>query len=280
MEFIKSPIKWVGGKYEHLSKIIEHFPDISGDYIEPFLGGGAVLLAVLQHVKVCGTVRASDSNKHLINFWECLKSQPDLLIERIDYYVELYNAKYPQKPLTATQSEMYYHLRDVMNGFSSVVRSCLERAACFYIINQTCFRGLYRENSKRELNVSFGNYKHIRVDAEHLREVSKLIQRVVFHCWEFTIPLGCAGNNDFVYCDPPYMPEADGKGFVGYQKGGFDHDALFTALQETKAWRICSNSSGAREMYKECSVSIQWRVKRRITSKGAHKVASEVLYIW
>ena len=75
--YIKPIIKYVGGKSQIIKKIIENFPDKIKNYHELFLGGGSVLLALLQNIekdkiKVNGTINAYDINVTLINLYKNL----------------------------------------------------------------------------------------------------------------------------------------------------------------------------------------------------------------
>jgi len=75
---MKPFLKWVGGKQD----LVEHLgiPDeIQGDYVEPFVGGGSVLLHVLSTKKVKGKIRVSDTNKILIDTYKRVKESPEEL---------------------------------------------------------------------------------------------------------------------------------------------------------------------------------------------------------
>ena len=40
-------LKWIGGKTQIIENILDKFPSQIGNYHEPYLGGGSVLLTVL-----------------------------------------------------------------------------------------------------------------------------------------------------------------------------------------------------------------------------------------
>jgi len=70
-------LKWVGGKGQLLDKFSSFYPHelVSGDattYIEPFVGGGAVLFDVLQKFNIKRAIIV-DTNKELINCYRCIK---------------------------------------------------------------------------------------------------------------------------------------------------------------------------------------------------------------
>jgi DNA adenine methylase len=66
--YIKPLIKWVGGKTQIIDIIIKNFPNEINNYYELFLGGGSVLLALLQNnkIKINGSINVYDINETLI----------------------------------------------------------------------------------------------------------------------------------------------------------------------------------------------------------------------
>ena len=70
------PLKWHGGKYYLAAKIVAMMPPHQ-QYVEPFFGGGTVLLA--KDPANVGEI-VNDLNGHLTNFWRVL--QDDQLFAR------------------------------------------------------------------------------------------------------------------------------------------------------------------------------------------------------
>ena len=107
-------------------------------------------------------------------------------------------------------------------------------------MNKTWFRGVYREGPKG-FNVPFGNYKRPSIlDIEHIKNVSQLIQDVIFSECPFNESLTKIKANDFVYLDPPYAPEND-TSFVSYTSDGFNldsHKTLFDMCAEMKGKNV------------------------------------------
>ena len=68
---INPPLKWHGGKYYLATKIVELMPPHQ-QYVEPFFGGGSVLLA--KNAADVGEV-INDLNGHLTNFWRVLQDE-------------------------------------------------------------------------------------------------------------------------------------------------------------------------------------------------------------
>ena len=67
-------LKWIGNKQRFAHKIASFFPAHFNTYLEPFVGSGAVL-ATLAPERAIG----SDSFKPLIEIWQTLSRNPELL---------------------------------------------------------------------------------------------------------------------------------------------------------------------------------------------------------
>ena len=224
-------IKWAGGKQSlipQLSCCLPHDTNIS-TYIEPFLGGGAMLLFLLQERSDIKEVFVNDINYMLINTWKVVKTQPFLLLDELrqlsTYYLSLSEDK---------RSPFYYKKRNEFNN-SKITRETaannvfVKEAALFIFLNKTCFNGLWRVNKHGRFNVPFGKYNNPKIfDAENIINVSRLIQKVEFfsedyNCFLKSVFFDLKNHKEtFVYFDPPYRPLTKTAAFTGYTKGGFD----------------------------------------------------------
>ena len=240
---MKPFLKWVGGKTQIIDTILEMVPVTMKNYHEPFVGGGSVLLAVLA-ARVCqGTVYASDANEHLIKLYKDIQTDPETFLYDINSLIESYKllpdveggVRDPKSAEEITSRESYYYwTRKQFNKYRGSAR--------FLFLNKTCFRGVYREGP-HGFNVPFGHNKNPSiVSSDHIREVSKLIQGVVFtHC-SFQEALSRVEPGDFVYLDPPYAPVTV-TSFVGYTASGFSHhEELFKVCKELKGNWVMSNA--------------------------------------
>ncbi len=254
----KPLLKWVGGKSQLLPAVLAAFPRDMGDYYEPFVGGGAVLLGVLAEraagrITIDGAIHVSDLNPHLINFYKVVQTQPEPFITAVAALQSAYAAAPPlaegatpdRDPADATaaassQEAYYYWTRKRFNALAAPERTGPTAAALFYFLNRTCFRGVYREGP-RGFNVPFGHYRATQIlDAEHVRAVSSALvdAGVQFTVSDFSVPLAAAGGpQDHIYLDPPYLP-ITATSFTGYTADGFDaaqHEALFAAARAAGA---------------------------------------------
>lgn len=143
-------VKWVGGKTQLIEDIAHTLPsdflqrtDIT--YVEPFVGGGAVLFWILQQFPNIKKAVINDINPHLIATYRVVKQQPGELIKQLKVLQNEYI------PLGEEGRKNYYlNKRDIYNTSHL---SEVETAALFIFLNRTCFNGLYRVNSKGKFNV-------------------------------------------------------------------------------------------------------------------------------
>jgi len=289
-------LKWVGGKTQIIDTVINKFPLEMENYHELFLGGGSVLLAVLskqkeQKIKIKQKVYAYDINKPLINVYMNIQKNKDELFKYITKYMNEYDSIdgdiVNRKPLTIdegkTSKESYYYW--IRQLYNKIDKECVECSALFMILNKTCFRGMYREGPNG-YNVPFGHYKTTPtiITQSELGEISELIADVDFvHC-DFRESILKVKTGDFVYLDPPYVPEKDKKSFVGYNVDGFDlktHQSLFSEVlkfSEKNIHFLLSNSKVELvvDTFKDFFCE-DIRARRAINSKNPGATTTELL---
>lgn len=245
-------LKWVGGKSQILDKILGHFPSKMNSYHEIFLGGGSVLLALLSLQKrgsfqIEGDIYAYDLNPYLINVYHQIQTQPKKFYKSLSEYWNTYGNlsgtiinRQPQTLEEAKSSkESYYYW--VRNYFNQMDKLTPEGAAVFVFLNKTCFRGLYREGPQG-FNVPYGHYKKtpVMMTPSELENIHQLIQNVKFKRSPFQKSLSGLSKGDFIYLDPPYVPE-NPQSFVKYTHDGFNletHQELFRILKELHKQKI------------------------------------------
>lgn len=93
---VKPIIKWVGGKTQLIDKIFDLFPKEINNYYEPFIGGGSILLELLnrielKQIKLNGKIYVYDLNKNLINMYKTIQSNPSGLKIEINKILKEYN---------------------------------------------------------------------------------------------------------------------------------------------------------------------------------------------
>lgn len=222
-------VKWVGGKTQLLEDIKKALPrDLSQwenvTYVEPFVGGGAVLFWILQEYPNITRAVINDINSELICTYRVIQTDVETLI------VELGKLQAEYLPLDKEARKDYFMAQ--RERFNEADHTDIETAALFIFLNKTCFNGLYRVNSKGKFNVPHGRYANPKIcDKDTLRADSALLQRVEILCGDFAQTGRYAGHNALYYFDPPYRPLTDTAAFTSYCKDGFD-DAEQTRLRD------------------------------------------------
>jgi DNA adenine methylase len=216
-------VKWAGGKGQLLDQLDALLPsDFSQRedlvYVEPFVGGAAMLFHVLAKYPNIRRAVINDTNSELIATYRTIKTKPDELIELLSV---LQNEFLRCENMEARQ-DMYLKLREKFNLRKS---DELEMSSLFIFLNKTCFNGLYRVNSKGGFNVPFGKAKNPAIcDADNIRLLSKVLQKVTILNGDFADVVKSVRGRAFFYLDPPYRPLTQSAAFTAYAKGGFDDD--------------------------------------------------------
>ena len=153
---VKPFLKWAGGKGQLLERIAPYYPfsESINRYVEPFVGGGAVLCDVLNRYDL-EEIHINDLNGALINAYRTIRNQVHALLELL----ELLEREFISRD-TATRAAYYYAKRDEFNALNRTNASGPAPAALLIFLNRTCFNGLYRVNGRGEFNVPVGRYKN------------------------------------------------------------------------------------------------------------------------
>jgi DNA adenine methylase len=262
-------VKWAGGKKQLIEQFKPLFPEKIERYLEPFVGGGAVLFYVLKTYKP-KEVFIFDINEELINTYEVIRDDVKNLIKELKKLKKLHN------------KEHYYEIR----AENPKLLSKLTRASRFIYLNKTCFNGLYRVNSKGGFNVPMGKYKNPLIcPEEDLKIISKLLKNVKIINGDFEECLKYANKNSFVYFDPPYYPLKKSS-FTTYAKGNFldkEQEQLkevFSKLDKKGCKVMLSNSDAdfIKKLYKKYNINFV-KATRMINcdGKGRGKVNEVVV---
>ena len=254
-------------------------------YIEPFVGGGAVLFWILQEYPNITKAIINDINEELICTYRVIKSDVENLI------LELTRIQTEYLALDNVERKNYFLFQ--RNRFNEKNNSDVKTAALLIFLNRTCFNGLYRVNSKGKFNVPYGKYTNPKIcDEETLRADSAILQRVEVLCGDFAQTGKYAGDNVLYYFDPPYRPLTETSAFTSYAKNGFN-DAeqmrlcnFCEQIAKHKSLFVASNSDPQNvdnedyffdHLYKRFSIK-RVSAARMINSKGSGRgTISEIM---
>ncbi len=262
-------LKWAGGKRQLILQMYKYFPKNFNKYIEPFVGGGAVLFYLKPKFSII-----IDINKELINCYNVIKDNVKELIELLKTHKNEKNYYYKIRTLDRDKERF--------NKLSSI-----EKASRMIYLNRCCYNGLYRVNSKGQFNVPFGKYKNPNFcDEENLFAVSRALKDVEIIHGSFEICLEHAQEDDFVYFDPPYHPISRTSSFTSYTKENFGKDSqqklfdVFKKLDKRGCKLILSNSYNEyiQDLYKEYKI-ITLGARRAINCNAEKRGNIKVLLI-
>ena len=256
-------VKWAGGKRQLLDVLMKNLPPKFNTYVEPFVGGGALLFELIPKRAII-----SDTNYELINAYRVIRDNVEELIDSLKNHVN---------------DEGYYYRVRALNPSTLTP---VERASRFIYLNKTCYNGLYRENSRGEFNVPFGKYKNPKIcDEENLRVVSEFLRsadvQILYQDYKETCKL--AREGDFVYLDPPYHPISKTSSFTKYTREDFTQEdqielaQVFKDLDRKGCYVMLSNSNTEfiRDLYRDFEIielSANRSINCRAEGRGKEKV--------
>lgn len=217
-------IKWVGGKSQLIEQLDARLPADFGNwqnvtYIEPFVGGGAMLFYMLQQYPNIHHAIINDINSDLTVCYQTVRDLPELLIE------SLQDIEHTYLSLKTEEKRKDFFLAN-RTRYNKKSLQPIENTTLFFFLNRTCFNGLYRVNKSGAFNVPFGKYANpIICDADTILRDSALLQRVEILTGDFEQTFNYAKDNTFFYFDPPYRPLSNTSSFNDYTKDAFNDDA-------------------------------------------------------
>ncbi len=218
-------LKWAGGKRQLISEIEKRLPSEINEvetYVEPFIGGGALLFHMLENYNF-KQIHISDINLELVLCYRQLQSSVNDVISSLEKLVD----EFPST--TEERSDYFYKIRDLWNSNLDIESMTDEerssRVAQMIFLNKTCFNGLFRLNRSGKFNVPTGRYKNPSFpSAESLKEVNQALKGVIIHHASYEKCLEWVDDKSFVYFDPPYRPLSKTSSFISYSKGDFNDE--------------------------------------------------------
>lgn len=277
MKKLRPFVKWAGGKTQLLPAIRERMPKSYRRYIEPFLGGGALLLAT----RPCDAI-ASDSNPVLIQAYADIQEHPETVMEKTRHLDHMLQEKQTRED----QNACYQAIRARFNACLGKGSLNTTSTALFLFLNKHCFNGLYRMNQRGEFNAPFAYTARDSFTEEEILAVSGFLQetKVQLSCCDFGDTCRKAREGDFVFIDSPYAPIGEAKNFVSYTKAGFteaDHRRLAETVRNMAhrgAMVLVTNHDTPliRKLYEGFPIE-KVRVHRNISCDGRNRYGEEVL---
>lgn len=259
MKFVKSNLRWPGGKSKMMPFLEPFIPGRIDRYLEVFTGGGSVLLHMKQTRNI-RTVYANDIDANLINYYNAVKYDPVGLIREIMTIKKTYTAE--------TFTDVYKTI-DVATPSG------------FFVSNKTSFSGLGNSYSSSTYDSNFSNNT-----INNIYLIYKVIKNVTFLNLDFVdLDSEIEDIEDFfIYLDPPYFSNRDVGlyGEHGILHKGFDHAALcdwVNAHAERNRIMISYDDSAyIRELYKDYNIySFDFAYTMTNVSRDKCKIGKEII---
>jgi DNA adenine methylase len=245
------PLKIHGGKHYLASWVISHFPPHT-HYLEPFFGGGSVLLAK-DPVGTSETV--NDMNAHLINFWRVLRDPC------------LFNQLAMQATLTPFSEYEFWDAHSQLTSTNPVIRAC-----GFLVRNRQSRQGLERDYATPSRRTRRGMHEGVAAwlsAVDGLPEVHERIRRVEIRQMPAVEFIERYDHEDALfYCDPPYLPETRTvKDAYKHEMNADDHAVLLDALAAIRGKFVLSGYPS--ELYAKYEKHCGWsRAEKFIDNKA------------
>jgi DNA adenine methylase len=264
-------LKWAGAKRKLVGRLLDLLPVTGRRFFEPFVGSGVVFMNTRYPASLL-----SDSNQDIISLYSVLKVKHEEFIADCKRLFTTRN----------NAAERFYELREEFNTSRDPAR----RAAIFVYLNRHCFNGLCRYNNKGEFNTPFGRYDRVPYfPADEMLAFARKLRTAKLQTMDFRKALPQAGQDDVVYCDPPYEPLTATANFTSYAAGGFgqqdqrDLHALALEASERGAVVVISNHDTlfTQKLYSGASRLEEVLVSRTISCNGQNrKKARELIAVF
>ena len=211
MTTVKSPLNYIGGKSKILDQILPLFPEKIDNFVDLFAGGCNVGINVKAK-----RVHFNDNLTYLIEMYKVFQS------ERLSETIEHIEHRVQEFGLSLTNEDGYKRMRTLYNEEKNPLD--------LFVLIAYSFNHQIRFNGSHEFNNPFGRERScfnasMKSNLERfILELKESKTEFIFTniCFE-DFDLSFLSENDFVYCDPPYLITTgsynDGKrGFKGWSE--------------------------------------------------------------
>jgi DNA adenine methylase len=269
---------WAGGK----TKVLKHYAPFMpsapfSTYYEPFFGGGAMFVHVMNTYKPKNVV-INDINDDVMNIYRSIRNEYDEFIDRVDSLESQY------LPLSKEDRKKFYFDIRHLHAWNYQEWSKPFEAATLYFLMKTGFNGIYQLN--KNTNGRYGT------PAGLLNQKDKIYDRSVMLWWKQALQSVDIRSGDwkdavtddpdgFFFFDPPYRDS-----FADYGNG-FDEQALLDLIDFADAQKSVFVANRADDNWfddKAKSLSVHYfnitytAGRRKKTATGyAAKQAREIL---
>ena len=236
MKYLKTPLRYPGGKSRVAKDFIPRFPKEIGEFREPFLGGGSVALLFTQMYPDV-PVWVNDKYVYLYNFWTHLQKDGKRLSEDLVKIKEEHSSEDKAK-------ELFKDAKDRIHKEDTYTQAVL-----FWVLNKCSYSGL-TENSSFSATASRQNFT--TKGARNLQNISDLIQKWKITNLDYSDVMRQNGNNVFLFLDPPYKIGTYLYGSNAELHKNFKHEEFYEACALCKHdWFVTyNNDDDLKQLYR------------------------------
>ena len=194
-----SPLRYPGGKGKlapFIGMLIEEYGHKSGTYIEPFAGGAAVAIELLER-GIVSQIVINDLDKGIYSFWRAVLTEADRFIEKIESVPLTMDEWQKQRDICMKENSKYsFEL-----GFATFYMNRTNRSGIIKggVIGGKEQSGIWRLDARFNKKTLIERIKKIEAmkDSIHLynKDIDSFLTRYVPKYEE----------NAFIYFDPPYF---------------------------------------------------------------------------
>jgi len=242
---IKSPLRYPGGKSRAMKFLKTYIPPFA-ELREPFFGGGSFSFHCVQAFPKA-TFAASDLNYDVFCLWQQLKTNDKEIVATV------FDIKNSYEDGRVLYKEILARRNDTLSDF--------QRAVDFFILNRITFSGV--ADAGGYSNMAF--QKRFTISSiERLQKAAQIVKKIDFSATDYTYLLEKAGENVFIFLDPPYYSATKSRlyGKNGMLHTGFDHERFYESLKVCEhKWLITyDNSEYIKERYKDFYI-LDWELQ-------------------
>lgn len=256
---IKSFFRYPGGKSrlaKQIFNIIEGKVDLNtvNSYVEPFIGGGSMLLYIAQRLEKLQYCVINDKDNGIYAIWETLLSNPDVLIGKIKDY----------KPTVDSYIDFSLRLNetDILDDYP-IEEMAFEKIA----LHQMSYSGLglksgspiggFEQKGKYKIDCRYNPDTMARKINDIVILLRKISQIAVSNadCLEILDDNDIDNENTLIYLDPPYYQI----GNTLYQEGMTENEHVELSKKmksfDRANWFISYDDCPfIRDLYSDCSI--------------------------
>lgn len=207
MDYVKSPIFYMGNKFKLLPKLVPFFPSNIKTFYDLFGGSGCMSANVESEKTIYNEI-----NDNIVNLYKLfLKYTPDEIDTQINNYIDLYDLNKEGTDVRQNNPNIK-EIRDFYNNnylkFRKAYNDSNRDYLMLYTLTFYSFSNLIRFNGDNDFNMPYGNRCYTKKHYDLIKKWYDVIKNKNIEIRQldaFDILNNTTfDKGDFIYLDPPY----------------------------------------------------------------------------